>query len=122
MTEGAKRGRPRIDSKFDNWFWVKDARERKRIQDRLAQRARRSRVVARQDGSKKVKAETRRTRRSETRLEEPIKQDAEPSDVLETFTSTQNEEHSNNNQSLALVPASREVLPGFAVKIVDLPD
>lgn len=81
-----------------------------------------SRVVARQDGSKKVKAETRRTRRSETRLEEPIKQDAEPSDVLETFTSKQNEEHSNNNQSLALVPASREVLPGFAVKIVDLPD
>lgn len=35
------RGRPRIDTKFDDWRDVEDKKARKRIQDRLAQRARR---------------------------------------------------------------------------------
>ncbi|KAI1615241.1 hypothetical protein EDD37DRAFT_510994 [Exophiala viscosa] len=44
MVEGRKRGRPRVDPKSDNWYGVSDAKERKRIQDRLAQRARRNRL------------------------------------------------------------------------------
>lgn len=35
------RGRPRTVAHLDIWFGVEDAKERKRIQDRLAQRARR---------------------------------------------------------------------------------
>ncbi|KAK4941603.1 hypothetical protein LTR10_018480 [Elasticomyces elasticus] len=46
MTGKRKRGRPKVDSKLDNWSGVQDLRERKRIQDRLAQRARRDRLVA----------------------------------------------------------------------------
>src|SRR5262245_58703665 len=42
MAEGRRgRGRPQVDAKFDVWFGVQDAKERKKIQDRLAQRARR---------------------------------------------------------------------------------
>lgn len=36
-----KRGRPPVDARYDNWYGVQDPKERKRIQDRLAQRARR---------------------------------------------------------------------------------
>jgi hypothetical protein len=36
-----KRGRPRADKKDDVWIGVQDPKTRKRIQDRLAQRARR---------------------------------------------------------------------------------
>ena len=36
-----KKGRPRTDPCNDIWIGVKDSRERKRIQDRLAQRLRR---------------------------------------------------------------------------------
>lgn len=36
-----KRGRPRVDAELDTWVDVQDVRERKRIQDRLAQRLRR---------------------------------------------------------------------------------
>ncbi|KIV88005.1 hypothetical protein PV10_09183 [Exophiala mesophila] len=39
-----KRGRPQLDAKQDKWYGVEDLRERKRIQDRLAQRARRKRI------------------------------------------------------------------------------
>lgn len=35
------RGRPRTSPHLDVWYGVEDPKERKRIQDRLAQRARR---------------------------------------------------------------------------------
>ncbi|KIW12885.1 hypothetical protein PV08_08072 [Exophiala spinifera] len=106
MTDRRKRGRPRIDSKFDNWFGVEDARERKRIQDRLAQRARRSRMVSRQDGNSVTKTETECT--GETRLQQPIQHDAGLLNGLDTSPPTQDEEHSNNHESLALVPGSEK--------------
>lgn len=40
-TEKRKRGRPKVDPSLDVWFGVQDMKERKRIQDRLAQRTRR---------------------------------------------------------------------------------
>ncbi|OQV04559.1 hypothetical protein CLAIMM_09419 [Cladophialophora immunda] len=46
MAERRKRGRPKTEASADNWFGVEDARERKRIQDRLAQRARRQRLLS----------------------------------------------------------------------------
>ncbi|KIW67194.1 hypothetical protein PV04_06462 [Phialophora macrospora] len=52
MAERRKRGRPRTEAKYDNWFGVEDARERKRIQDRLAQRTRRDRLLGRPPPSK----------------------------------------------------------------------
>ena len=38
MTGRRGRGRPRVDARLDDWSDVQDKRERKRIQDRLAQR------------------------------------------------------------------------------------
>ncbi|KAK5045057.1 hypothetical protein LTR84_010205 [Exophiala bonariae] len=43
-TTKRKRGRPPVDARHDNWYGVQDPKERKRIQDRLAQRARRNRT------------------------------------------------------------------------------
>ena len=40
-----KRGRPPVESRYDNWYGVVDPKERKRIQDRLAQRARRRLIL-----------------------------------------------------------------------------
>ncbi|KEF51310.1 uncharacterized protein A1O9_12660 [Exophiala aquamarina CBS 119918] len=45
-TTKRKRGRPAVDARYDNWYGVQDAKERKRIQDRLAQRARRGRMIS----------------------------------------------------------------------------
>ena len=47
MAEKRKRGRPKTDARLDIWFGVEDAKERKRIQDRLAQRTRRKFWVSR---------------------------------------------------------------------------
>lgn len=41
VTTKRKRGRPPVDARYDNWYGIQDPKERKRIQDRLAQRARR---------------------------------------------------------------------------------